>query len=99
MAICRVSYTDDAGTHSVEVTAETLYEAVAQAVSEFKDDKTVPNQPGLETEFRVAVIRKPVEHFIRLRRVAEWAQTSNVKGPAEALRRERVRKLLASESA
>lgn len=90
-----MSYTDDAGIHSVEVVAETLFEAVAQAVSEFKDDKTVPNPPGLETEFTVRVLRKPVEHFIRLKRVADWAAMSNVKGPAEALRRDRVRKLLA----
>ena len=78
----------------MEVIAETLFEAVAQAVSEFKDDKTVPNQPGPETEFTVSVMRKPIEHFIRLKRVTDWAATGTTKGPADALRRERVRTLL-----
>src|ERR1700691_4480819 len=94
MAKCRVSYTDHDGIHSVEVSAETLYEAAAQAVTEFKEDKTVPNPPGPETEFRVEVLRKPVEHFIRLKRVTEWAEFSNAKSPVELLKRERVRKLL-----
>jgi hypothetical protein len=41
MAKCRVSYTNEQGVHSVEVTADTLFEAVALAVAEFCDDKTV----------------------------------------------------------
>jgi hypothetical protein len=76
--------------------AETLFEAVAQAVVEFKDDKTVSNVPGLETEFTVFVLRKPIEHAIRLRKIVDWAQPSSKGGPAEMMRRERVRKLLAS---
>jgi len=36
-----VSYKNDQGIHSVEVTAETLFEAVAQAIVEFKEDKTI----------------------------------------------------------
>jgi hypothetical protein len=91
---CRVSYTDAEGVHSVEVTAETLFEAIAQAVAEFEGDKTVPSAPGPETEFRVQVLRKPVEHFIKLKRVVEWAQFGNTTGPGEMLRRERVRKML-----
>ena len=46
MAKCRVSYTDREGIHSVEVTADTLYEAVAQAIADFREDKTVSNPPG-----------------------------------------------------
>jgi hypothetical protein len=94
MAKCRVSYTDHEGIHSVEVSAETLFEAVAQAVAEFKEDKTVPSPPGPETEFRVEVLRKPIEHFIRLKRVTEWAQFGNATSPVELLKRERVRKIL-----
>jgi hypothetical protein len=60
--------------------AETLYEAVAQAVAEFKEDKTVPNPPGPETEFTVLVLRKPIEHLVKLKRVTEWAQYSNQRG-------------------
>jgi hypothetical protein len=54
-----VSYADAEGVHSVEVNAETLFEAVAQAVLEFTDDKTLSAEPGPATEFTVAVLRRP----------------------------------------
>ena len=94
MARCRVSYADAEGSHSVEVTADTLYEAIAMAVVEFKQDATISNPPVPQTEFTVIVLRKPVEHMIRLKRVQEWAAPSTVGGPAETVRRERVRKML-----
>jgi hypothetical protein len=96
MARCRVSYKNSEGIHSVEVTAETLYEAVAQAIVEFKEDKTIATPPGPETEITVVALRKPAEHTIRLKRVHEWAQFSNTVSPAERLRRERVRKMLST---
>ena len=61
---------------------------------EFREDKTVSNPPGPETEFTVLVLRKPVEHFVPLKRAAEWALNGNTTGPSEFLRRERVRKVL-----
>jgi len=78
------------------VTAETLYEAVAQAVAEFKEDKTISTPAGPETELTVVVIRKPAEHTIRLKRVHEWAQVTNARSPVESLRRERLRTMLKS---
>jgi hypothetical protein len=54
---CRVTYTDSEGSHSVEVHAETLYEAAAMAVAEFKQDQTVPHPPEPATELTVAVFR------------------------------------------
>ena len=95
MARCRVSYMNAEGIHSVEVTADTLFEAVAQAVVEFRDDKTVTEPPTSDTEFTVQILRKPVEHLIRLKKVQAWAQPSTRGGPVEALRRDRVRKMLA----
>ena|SRR5579862_6235898 len=96
MARCRVSYKNDEGIHSVEVTAETLFEAVAQAIVEFKEDKTITTPPGPETELTVVVLRKPAEHTIRLKRVHEWAHVTNARSPLELLRRERVRKMLSA---
>jgi len=98
MARCRVSYTDRQGVHAVEVTADTLFEAVAQAVVEFKEDRKVSTPPGPETEFTVMVLRKPPEHIIRLKKVQEWAQPSTVGGPAETMRRERVPKMLSERA-
>jgi len=95
---CRVTYTDDEGIHSVEVSAETLFESVAQAVIEFKEDTSVSNAPGPETDFTVQVLRKPIEHIIRLKKIHDWAQPSTKGGPAEALRRDRVRKMHAERA-
>jgi len=69
---CRVSYTDSEGSHSVEVHAETLYEAVAMAVAEFKQDQTVHIRRSRD-ELTVAVFRPPVEHKIKLAQVEKWA--------------------------
>jgi len=91
---CKVSYTDSEGSHSVEVRAETLYEAVAMAVAEFKQDQTVPHPPEPATELTVAVFRPPVEHKILLSQVAKWAEPSTKDGPAGLLKRQRVKALL-----
>ena len=96
MARCRVSYKNDDGLHSVEVEAESLYEAVAEAMAEFRKDQAISELPGPETELTVMVLRKPPEHQIKLRRVLEWAQPSTKGGPAGIVRRERVRKMLSA---
>ncbi len=72
---CRVTYTNSEGSHSVEVHAESLYEAVAMAAAEFRQDHTVPHPPEPATELTVSV-RPPVEHKIRLSQVAKWAEPS-----------------------
>jgi len=60
---CRVSYLDQEGLdHSVEVEAESLYEAVATAVAEFRQGEIITDTPGPMTEFCVTVLRKPIEH-------------------------------------
>lgn len=96
MARCQVSYKNEDGLHSVEVNAESLYEAVAEAVAVFREDKTISDLPGPETELTVIILRKPPEHQITLRRVQEWAQPSTKGGPAGVTKRDRVRKILAS---
>lgn len=92
---CRVSHTDTEGiSHTVHVDAESLFEAVRLAVAEFRDDKTVEHEPGSHTEFTVHVLRQPIEHRVRLKKVQEWSQPSVRGGPAEMMRRDRVRKTL-----
>jgi hypothetical protein len=56
---CRVSFTDSNGIpHDVEVQAESLYEAVALAVAEFRADKMTA-EVGPMTEFVIAIHRVP----------------------------------------
>jgi hypothetical protein len=94
MICIRFRSSSSEGSHSVEVHAETLYEAVAMAVAEFKQDQTVPPPPEPATELTVSVFRPPVEHKIRLAQVAKWAEPSTKEGPAGMIKRERVRALL-----
>ena len=93
---CQVSYIDAEGiTHAVMVGAESVYEAVALAVAEFRKDTVSPSAPDPQTELIVTVLRNPVEHRIRLAQVKKWAEYTTREGPAGIMRRERVRALLA----
>jgi len=59
MARCRVSYQNDQGLHSIEVNAETLFEAVTEAISEFREDKTIAELPDANTDITVVVPEEP----------------------------------------
>lgn len=97
MARCRVSFIDSESVeHTAEVEADSLYEAVALAVADFREDPLVQEQPESMTEFTVAVLRNPTEHKIRLRQVAAWAEPTVREGPAGTVKRQRVRTLLGS---
>ena len=95
MGACRVSYKDAEGIdHSIEVEADSLYEAVALAVSEFRQGEIESEMPGPATEFCVMVLRKPVEHRICLDRVTKWAEPTTRDGPTGVTKRQHVRTLL-----
>jgi hypothetical protein len=86
---CRVSFTDTNGIpHDVEVQAESLYEAVALAVAEFRADKMTA-EVGPMTEFVIAIHRPAVEHRLRLSQVTQWAQVTR-EGPAGVIERQRI---------
>ena len=92
---CRVSFADSDGLlHAVDVDAESLYEAVAIAVAQFREDDVSPSTPGAMTQFTVAVYRNPVEHKIRLKQVLAWTEHTTKEGPAGITKRQRVRALL-----
>jgi len=89
-----VSYTDAEGVpHSAHVQAESLYEAVALAASEFRRDP-LTQQFGPATEFVVAVERPVIEHRIRLAQVRGWTEATTREGPAGMLKRQKLRALL-----
>lgn len=94
-ARCVVSFMDSDGiAHTAHVQAESLYEAVAVAVAEFRRDSLVP-APASTTEFIIAVERPLIEHRIRLSQVAKWAEDNRTtEGPAGITKRQRVKTLL-----
>jgi hypothetical protein len=91
VARCRVSFTESDGiVHAVEVQAESPYEAVALAVSEFRQGEIITETPGPKTEFIVTAHRKPIEYRINFNQVARWAEYTTKEGPAGITRRERI---------
>jgi hypothetical protein len=98
MAPCRVSYTDMEGlAHGIDVEADSLYEAVALAVAEFREDAVNKEMPGAMTEFVVSIYRNPTEHRLRFHQVTKWAEHTVKEGPAGIIKRQ-VRTLLGQRS-
>jgi hypothetical protein len=78
---CLVSCRDLAGTqHAVEVTAESLYEAVAQALGILRGDMWVEEIGEGLTELKVRVNQPAVEHRVRMKGFRKWLE-SNGKTP------------------
>jgi len=65
---CRVACTDTNGVdHSVEVSAETLYEAVAQALRLFRDNDWGSDAQRIPSSVTVRVKQPVMEHRVRTR--------------------------------
>jgi hypothetical protein len=93
---CTVSCEDSEGhQHSLEVTAETLYEAVAQALAVFKSHEWV-GQIGRGHTITVRVQQRAVEHRVRKLEFEKWLGT-NGKSPAEMILKTRLRSILGHE--
>ena len=92
---CRVSFSDSDGVqHGIDVDADSLYEAVAIAVGQLREDDLSPAAPTPNTEFIVMVYRQPTEHRLFLKQVLKWAEPTTRDGPAGITKRQRVRALL-----
>jgi hypothetical protein len=89
VASCIVSYLDTEGLrHTVEVEADSLYEAAVLAIRIFRQHDCEPGQAArLEVEVRSSVI-----HIITPIRVHEWLN-GGAKTPREAVTKERLRAL------
>jgi hypothetical protein len=87
---CIVSYLDIEGLrHSVEVDAESLYEAAVLAIRIFRQHEC---EPGLASRLEVEV-RSSIVHTITPKKVQEWLN-GGAKTPKEAATKERLRALL-----
>jgi hypothetical protein len=91
---CEVSVRDIRDVeHTVDVTAETLYEAVASALTALQQDNWVGEIPqGLNT-VRVLVQQPPINHEVRMQDFLSWLSRKGG-SPAEVMLREKVAKLL-----
>jgi hypothetical protein len=90
MALCVVSYVDVEGIrHSVEVQAESLYEAAVMAMRTFQLHALVP----AETSRLQVEIRTSVTHDVTVAKVRRWLEAAP-KSPKDALLKVRLRDLL-----
>jgi hypothetical protein len=91
---CRVTIQDLEGTtHSVEVTAESLYEAVAQGLAALRGREWIA---GLHQQgtVKVSVADVRVEHHVRLADFTQWLEKPGAKSPRELIQRKRARSVL-----
>ena len=90
---CRVTVQDLEGVaHTVEVTAETLYEAVAQGLAALRRSDWVAGfQQGI---VKVSVADVRVEHQVKLADFTNWLERTNGKSPREMTQRQRLRSIL-----
>jgi hypothetical protein len=94
---CLVSCRDLAGTeHVVEVTAESLYEAVAQALGILRGDQWVEEIGEGLTELRVHVKQPAVEHRVRMKDFRRWLESQG-KTPAESTTKRKLMALVKGE--
>jgi hypothetical protein len=90
---CVVSFSGEREVrHSVEVTAETLYEAAATALSIFRQSEWA-DTIGPNTELHVTVKNPETTHRVTQHQIRRWCDGVAV-SPDELLKRQRVRALL-----
>lgn len=90
MASCIVYYLDTEGLrHSVEVDAESLYEAAVLPMSTFKEHHC---EPGPLSKLEVE-IRSSITHTLTPKKVCEWLN-GGARSPRDAVLKERLRELL-----
>jgi len=91
---CTVSFCDLKGIeHAIEVTADSLYEAVAQGLRTFRKYDWVDDIGGGLTTITVVVRQPGVEHKVRVRDFEQWLESQG-RTPAEMSLKSRLRTLL-----
>jgi hypothetical protein len=91
---CRVTIQDlDGISHAVEVTAGSLYEAVAQALSAFRSSQWVAGFAQGVNVVRVSVTDVRVEHEVKLQDFTTWLERKGG-SPRDVIQRQKIRALL-----
>jgi len=93
LRICTVSFKSATGiSHSVDVEAETLYEAAGLGLARLKKDGWIEGL-GPGTRLEIAVREPSTIHCLSVQQLRRWIDGVTT-SPAEVLRRARVKQLL-----
>jgi hypothetical protein len=79
--------------HSIEVTAETLYEAIATALAALQKDSWVGEIGQGFTAVTVMVQQPPVKHEVRMKDFLSWLNRQG-QSPAEVILKQKLEKIL-----
>jgi hypothetical protein len=91
---CRVTIEGTDGVaHTVEVTAATLYEAVAQGIAALRGRDWVDALPEGHNLIKVAVAEVPVVHQVKAIEFAKWLERAGG-SPRDVIQRHKVRAIL-----
>jgi hypothetical protein len=91
---CIVSCCDLKGVeHAIEVTADSLYEAVAQGLRAFRENEWVDDVGRGQTTISVVVGHPAVEHKVRVLEFEQWLESQG-RTPAEMSLKSRLRDLV-----
>jgi hypothetical protein len=90
-----VSFIDFRGVeHAAEVSAGSVYEAVAPALQIFRDNEWVEDIGRGQTTITVKVKHPEIEHAVRVQDFERWLE-STPRSPAEMVLKNRLREILA----
>ena len=79
--------------HSIEVTAETLYEAIATALAALQEDNWVGEIGQGFTTVTVLVQQPPVKHEVKMKDFVSWLGRQG-RSPAEVTLKQKLEKIL-----
>ena len=79
--------------HSIEVTAETLYEAIATALAAFQQDNWVGEIGQGFTTVSVLVQQPAVKHEVKMKDFLSWLNRQG-RSPAEVILKQKLEKIL-----
>ena len=91
---CRVTCNDSRGiAHSVEVTAETLYEAVAKGLRVLRENEWSEDCARIPPILTVRIKEPEIEHMVRTKDFERWLE-SPPKNPREMSLKNRIQAIL-----
>jgi len=79
--------------HSIEVTAETLYEAIAAALAALQKDAWVGEIGQGFTTVTVLVQQPPIRHQVKMQDFVSWLRRQG-RSPAEVVLKQKLEKIL-----
>ena len=87
------SSTAAAAGHTVEVSAESLYEAAALGLGELRRNGFLESAPSNGTRLEVEIRQPAVRHIVTVQQTLTWQQELGG-SPAEVIKKERLKRLL-----